>query len=68
MSDRFDLEQQIIQCWGITDDLCMLEEMDASIGDFVSLASVYDYKFKKLWQIFEEMKFAKQLPDHSSDG
>ena len=61
MSDRFDLEQQIIQCWGTTDDLCMLEEMDASIGDFVSLASVYDYKFKKLWKIFEELIVEKKI-------
>ena len=61
MSDRFDLEQQIIQCWGITDDLCMLEEMDASLGDFVSLAAVYDYKFKKLWKIFEEMTANKTI-------
>ena len=61
MSDRFDLEQQIIQCWGITDDLCMLEEMNASLGDFVSLAAVYDYKFKKLWKIFEELIVEKKI-------
>ena len=52
MSDRFDLEQQIVQCWGICDDICMLEEMDASLGDFRSLAALYDYKFKKLWELF----------------
>ena len=61
MSDRFDLEQQIIQCWGITDDLCMLEEMNATVGDFVSLAAVYDYKFKKLWKIFEELIVEKKI-------
>ena len=61
MSDRFDLEQQIIQCWGICDDICTLEEMDASLGDFRSLAAVYDYKFKKLWEIFEDLTAAKKI-------
>ena len=59
--DRFDLEQQIIQCWSITDDLCVLEEMEATIGDYVSLASVYEYKFKKLWKIFEDLTAAKKI-------
>jgi hypothetical protein len=54
-TDRFELEQSIMDCWKITDDIAMLEQQGANIADTVSLASVYDYKFQKLWSIFEEM-------------
>lgn len=46
--DRFDLEQAIIQCWGVCDDL------KAGIDPLV-LSSYYDAKFNKLWDIFEEL-------------
>ena len=55
MADRFDLEHNILSCWGITDDITQLEEQGASAADMVSLACVYEYKFKKLWAVFEDM-------------
>lgn len=55
MSNRFDLEQQIIECWKITDDIPMLEQQGANVADFTSLAAVYEFKFKQLWQTFETM-------------
>jgi hypothetical protein len=55
MSDRFDLEQQILDCWKITDDIPMLEQQGANVADFTSLATVYEYKFKQLWATFEAM-------------
>ena len=64
MADRFDLEHNILNCWGITDDITQLEEQGASAADMVSLACVYEYKFKKLWAVFEDMvhegKFKKR--------
>ena len=55
MSDRFDLEQQILDCWKITDDIPMMEAQGATVADMTSLASVYEYKFKQLWDTFETM-------------
>lgn len=64
MTDRFDLEQAIVQCWQITEDIPMLEDQGASTADMVSLACVYEYRFKKLWDIYEtltrEEKFVKE--------
>lgn len=55
MTDQFDLEQAIIQCWQITEDIPMLEEQGATTADMVSLACVYEFRFKKLWEIFETL-------------
>lgn len=52
---RFDLEQQILDCWKITDDIPMMEEQGANAADMTSLANVYEFKFRKLWRIFEEL-------------
>ena len=40
MSDRFDLEQHILDCWKITDDLPMMEAQGANVEDMTSLACV----------------------------
>jgi hypothetical protein len=61
MADRFDLEQQILECWRITDDITDLEKHGASVTDMVSLASVYEYKFQKLWNTFEKLVEEKQF-------
>ena len=67
MSDRFDFEQQIQKCWMITDDL---EELSEAImeGKYVKyqdkdeicnavngLSSMYNLKFNKLWDLFEDV-------------
>jgi len=46
--DRFDLEQAIIKCWSVCDDL--RSGMNHQI-----LADYYDAKFEQLWEIFEEL-------------
>lgn len=63
MTDRFDLEQQIMECWKITDDIPMMEAQGANVADMTSLAAVYEYKFKKLWETFEVMVEQKQFKD-----
>jgi hypothetical protein len=59
--DRFDLEQQILDCWKITDDIAMMELQGANAADMTSLACVYEYKFKRLWEIFEGMVNQRQF-------
>ena len=46
----FELEQQIMQCWDIVTDLELIqgETIDA-------LRHIYQLKFEKLWQTFEEV-------------
>jgi hypothetical protein len=55
ITDRFELEQSIMDCWKITDDIVMLEQQGANMSDIVNLASIYEYKFDKLWTIFTQM-------------
>jgi hypothetical protein len=59
--DRFDLEQAILSCGCITDDIYLLEKADANVEDFAKLAKVYEYKFDVLWKIFEKMIETKQF-------
>jgi len=61
MSDRFDLEQQILDCWKITDDIAMMEQQGANLADMTSLACVYEFKFKQLWSTFEHMCATRQF-------
>ena len=63
MTDRFDLEQQILDCWKITDDIPMMEAQGANVADMTSLACVYEFKFKQLWATFETMVADRQFKD-----
>lgn len=68
MRDRFDLEQDIMNCWGITDDLQqLLELVDAGRYDSLSpsdtdelanilmgLKTVYEMKFGKMFDTFKD--------------
>jgi hypothetical protein len=66
MSDRFDFEQQIIKCWGVTDDIKevsqhFLEHHDSNFtkdkvsNTLIGLTELYDIKFNKLWNLFESV-------------
>jgi len=60
-NDRFDFEQQIMDCWKVTDDIKVAydgiidgdlkptETCDVLIG----LRHLYELKFNKLWDMFE---------------
>jgi hypothetical protein len=61
MTDRFDLEQQILDCWKITDEILMMETQGANVADMTSLAGVYEFKFKQLWATFEAMIADRQF-------
>ena len=61
--DRFDFEQQLLDCWNITKDLKTVYEgiCDSSpaltedqIGNaLMGLETLYELKFNKLWSMFE---------------
>ena len=61
MSDRFDLEQNILDCWKITDDVNLLyknvmeEELDKDkiSNVLLGLQAIYSMRFEQLWETFE---------------
>jgi len=69
--DRFDLEEQIVVCWNILDELKMIvEPMEDDHIDRKRIEAVielYDMKFNQLWNIFTELvetgKFQKTFSD-----
>jgi hypothetical protein len=63
MVDRFDLEQDIMKCWNITDDIDLLNfnvlEKDMTkdeISNFLlGLKTIYQCKFENLFDNFSEL-------------
>jgi len=53
--DRFDLEQEILQCWNIVDDITQYVESGASAAEFKILSQYYERKFDRLWDTFGSM-------------
>jgi hypothetical protein len=60
---QFDLEQQIMSCWNIVDDLdVLLEEVcegepmttDRMANIVLGMKEMYDIKFNKLFRTFED--------------
>ena len=66
----FDLEQEILHCWNVTDDIKLLvsyfcdgpefENMDPKLYDelmnkLFAVQELYDLKFNKLWHTFESV-------------
>ena len=63
MADRFDLEQHIMKCWNVTEDIDLLNynvlEKDMSkdeISNFLlGLKTIYNAKFEDLFDNFGEL-------------
>jgi hypothetical protein len=57
---RFDLEQEIMECWNVTKDIQNLyyasESMteDQLLNYLLGLEQIYEVKFNKLWNTFEQ--------------
>jgi len=64
MSNRFDLEQQILDCWKIIDDL----QKDVPPVPNLILAQYYDHKFNKLWRTFEDMVYNKEFAQDDTNA
>ena len=61
MSDRFELEQEILECWKITNDLQMYIDQGAKIEDTKVLIDYYERKFQKVWDTFETMIHERKI-------
>jgi hypothetical protein len=59
--DRFDLEQGIMQCWNMVDDVRLLAKRGAESADFEALSAVYHHKFEELFDHFEAMIKDKKI-------
>lgn len=63
MSDRFDLEQQIMACWNVTSDIDTLCEgvlesdmtNDQIANILLGMKQLYELKFDKMFRTFEEL-------------
>ena len=61
--DRFDLEQLILKNWEITTEIKHLRELisdgkptqDQLKNYLLGLETIYEVKFNKLWDCFEEL-------------
>jgi hypothetical protein len=57
MTDRFELEQKILNCWGITDDIRIgldIKNIHDRNKYFTGLVDVYEAKFSNAFESFEE--------------
>lgn len=71
MADRFDLEQGILKCWNVTDDIDMVyrkvmdnpDELDVDeISNLLlGIKSLYDLKFDELFNTFEQLTHDKKI-------
>lgn len=63
---RFDLEDEIMKCWHITDDLDTVsdivldtnmdaEDMDKLLNALIGMKTLYDKKFQKLFDTMETL-------------
>lgn len=59
MSTLQDLEQEVLQCWGITQDLDLLaeeiEDNDDLCNKVLGIKHVYDMRFNKAWTTYEKL-------------
>ena len=63
--DRFDLEQNIMKCWNVTDDIYLLYEnvmdgvpemtTDEIANALLGMHQLYEMKFEKLFRNFEQL-------------
>ena len=61
--DRFDFEQQLLECWNVTKDIRTVYEgvcdsrpamtEDQIANALLGLETLYELKFNKLWSMFE---------------
>ena len=67
MSDRFDLEQNIMQCWNVADDIQLYLDMydnmdeDQRMNYLIGLKQMYQMKFERLWDNFETCISTRQI-------
>jgi hypothetical protein len=54
-----DLEQEVLLCWGITEDLLLLAKEHEDNDDFcnkvLGIKHVYEMRFSKAWDTYEKV-------------
>jgi len=70
MKNRFDLEQEIMDCWGIVEDIDTIyhaeplyENTDEMQNALLGLKTLYQLKFEKMWSTFEDCVKQQSLKD-----
>lgn len=61
--DRFDFEQQIMDCWGVCEDIKTITKMhdirqmseDELVNAMIGIETIYQMKFEILFDMFESM-------------
>lgn len=70
MADRFDLEQQIMTCWSVVDDIKALNNQYQNVGNMtqdqvanylLGLETIYQVKFEQLFAMFEQLIQEKRI-------
>jgi hypothetical protein len=67
MTDRFDLEQNIMQCWNVCDDIQLYLDMhdkmdeDQRMNYLIGLKQMYQMKFERCWDSFEQCVRTRQI-------
>lgn len=67
MSDRFDLEQGIMQCWNVCDDIELLLgswdnlNEDQKQNYLIGLQQMYQLKFERCFEQFENCVRSKEV-------
>jgi len=70
MTDRFDLEQQIMKCWNVTDDMDLLYRRYYNTDDMtkddvanflLGLITVYNCRFEEMFDTFSKLVKQRQL-------
>lgn len=69
MTDRFELEQKIMECWNITSDINSLIEgisdknlsNDEIVNILLGIKGLYDLKFDQMFYIFETLIKEKKI-------
>ena len=60
MSNKIqDLEQEVLLCWGITEDLLLLAKEHEDNGNLsmqiLGIKEVYEMRFRKAWDTYEKV-------------
>ena len=67
MTDRFDLEQDIMNCWNVVEDIQTIydrldyADQDQVMNSLLGLQTLYQMKFEKMWETFEKVIIDKKL-------
>ena len=65
MRDRFDLEEQLLACWQVVDDIQILQKSYDKMDDdsrtnlLQGLVELYKLKFEQVWSTYENMDWSK---------